>query len=271
MRSITDLSSGFLSVVVTLKRIALIGVTGIDWWTDKKKRDFVKLNTPPGYELVNMHARYGTHSLESMVDEAYNAPFVLEQIVKANEKGLDAIVIDCACDPILEAAREVSHVPVVGVRNAALHLALTLGTRFSIITVQGQSLKMCMQVGVRKENLEGFCASVRYLKMPVLDLAKYPEKAQAELLEMVKLVRDEDGADVVVLGCTGLSHEVDVKSIAAETGVPIIDPFVVGIWNAVTLVENGLTHSKVAYPTPPRKPIEEIPGLEGAFDRVLKG
>jgi allantoin racemase len=254
-----------------LKRIALIGATGIDWWTDKRKRDFVRLNTPPGYEIVNMHPRYGTHSVESQSDEAYNAPFILEQIVLANDKGFDVIVIDCACDPVLDAAREVSKVPVVGVRKAALHLALTLGTRFSVITVQGESLKKCIESGVRKEHLEDFCASVRYLKMPVLDIAKHPDQAQLELLEMVKFARDEDGADVVVLGCTGLSHEVDVGSIAAETGVPVLDPFVVGIWNAVALVENRLTHSKVAYPNPPRKPIEEAPGLEGAFDRVLKG
>ncbi|MHA2005644.1 MAG: aspartate/glutamate racemase family protein [Candidatus Thorarchaeota archaeon] len=253
-----------------MKRIALIGATGIDWWVDEKKRGFVKLHTPEGYEIVNYTPKFGTHSVESHVDEAYNAPFILEQIVKAEKDGCDAIVIDCACDPVLDAAREVCQVPVVAPRNSALHVALTLGTKFSIITVQGQSLSRCMKEGVRKEGLESFCASVRHLRMPVLDIPKNPKETQKELLGMCKRAIDEDGADVIVLGCTALSHEVDLEPIMEETGVPVLDPWVIAIRMAHTLVETGLTHSKVAYPTPPRKGITEIPEIEGAFDDVLK-
>ena len=253
-----------------MKRIALIGATGIDWWVDEKKRGFVKLHTPEDYEIVNYTPKFGTHSVESHVDEAYNAPFILEQIVKAEKDGCDAIVIDCACDPVLDAAREICQVPVVAPRNSALHVALTLGTKFSIITVQGQSLSRCMKEGVRKESLESFCASVRHLRMPVLDIPKNPKETQEELLGMCKRAIDEDGADVIVLGCTALSHEVDLEPIMEETGVPVLDPWVIAIRMAHTLVETGLTHSKVAYPTPPRKGITEIPDIEGAFDDVLK-
>ncbi|RDE16820.1 MAG: hypothetical protein C4K47_00745 [Candidatus Thorarchaeota archaeon] len=253
-----------------MKRIALIGVTGVDWWVDPKKKSFVRAVTPPGFVIENLHARYGTHSVESHSDEAYNAPFILEQIVKANKEGMDAIVIDCACDPILEAAREISNIPVVGVRKAALHLALTLGTKFSVITVQGQSLVKCMEWGVRKEGLDGFCVGVRCLKMPVLDIAKKPEEAQRELMEECRQAVKQDGADVIVLGCTGLSHEIDLKPIIDEVGVPVIDPFVIAVKTAALLVDAGLSHSKVAYPFPPKKPIVEDPSIKGSFDKVLK-
>ena len=253
-----------------MKRIGLIGVTGIDWWVDPKKKNFVRAVTPPGFVIENLHARYGTHSVESHSDEAYNAPFILEQIVMANKDGMDAIVIDCACDPVLEAAREVSSIPVVGVRNAALHLALTLGTKFGVITVQGQSLVRCMEWGIRKEGLESFCTGVRCLRMPVLEIAKRPDEAQRELLEECRKAVSEDGADVIVLGCTGLSHEIDLKPIMNEVGVPVIDPFVVGVRTAAMLVEAGLSHSRVAYPFPPKKPIVEDPSIKGVFDKVLK-
>lgn len=253
-----------------MKRIALIGVTGIDWWVDSKKKNFVRSVTPPGFVIENLHARYGTHSLESHSDEAYNAPFILEQIVKANEDGMDAIVIDCACDPVLEAAREVSSIPVVGVRKTALHFALTLGTRFSVITVQGQSLVKCMEWGVRKEGLDSFCAGVRCLKMPVLEIAKRPEEAQRELMDECRQAVSQDGADVIVLGCTGLSHEIDLAPIMNEVGVPVIDPFVVAVKTAALLADAGLSHSRVAYPFPPKKPIVEDPSIKGVFDKVLK-
>ncbi len=186
-----------------MTKLALIGATGIDWWVDPKKKSFVLSFVPRGSEIGNFTPRYGTHSVESYVDEAYNAPFILEQVMRANKEGYDVIVIDCACDPILDAAREISKIPVVAPRNAALHLALTLGTKFGIVTVQGDSLKRCMESGVRREGLEAFCAGVRFLKMPVLDIAKHPLEAQKELLSMCKKLIEEDGANVIVLGTHG--------------------------------------------------------------------
>ena len=159
---------------------------------------------------------------------------------------------------------------MIGPRNTALHLALTLGTRFGVVTVQGQSLKRCIQNGIRKEGLEPFCAGVRYLKMPVLDIAKKPEQAQKEILKESRDLIENHEADVIVLGCTALSHEVDLKPIMEELQVPIIDPWIVAVKTAFMLVESGLSHSKIAYPLPPKKKINEAPSLEGAFDDILK-
>ncbi len=253
-----------------MTKLALIGATGIDWWTDPKKKSYVMSFVPSGSEIGNLTPRHGTHSVESRVDEAYNAPFILEQVVRANTEGYDVIVIDCACDPVLDAAREVSKIPVVAPRNSALHLALTLGTKFGIVTVQGNSLKRCMEAGVRKEGLESFCSGVRYLKMPVLDIPKNPEKTQEDLHQLCKISIEEDGADVIVLGCTGLSYEIDLEPIMLSLGIPILDPWVVAVKTAFMLVESGLSHSKVAYPFPPKKKINEAPSLKGAFDDILK-
>ncbi|MFW9980611.1 MAG: aspartate/glutamate racemase family protein [Candidatus Thorarchaeota archaeon] len=253
-----------------MTRLALIGATGIDWWTDPKKKSFVEQHTPPGCEIGNFTPRSGTYSVESMADEAYNAPFILEQIVQANKEGYDVIVIDCACDPVLDAAREVSKVPVVGPRKTALHLSLTLGTRFGVVTVQGESLKKCIEHGVRKEGLEAFCAGVRYLKMPVLEISKNPANARKQILQESRELIQNHGADVIVLGCTALSHEVDLKPIMEELQVPVIDPWIVAIKSAFMLVESGLSHSKVAYPYPPKKKINEAPCIKGVFDDVLK-
>jgi len=253
-----------------MTKLALIGATGIDWWTDPKKKSFVMSFVPPGCEIGNLTPQYGTYSVESHVDEAYNAPFILEQVVKANKEGYDVIVLDCACDPILDAAREISKIPVVAPRNAALHLALTLGTKFGIVTVQGSSLQRCMESGVRREGLESFSAGVRYLSMPVLDITKHPEAAQKEILQISKKMIEEDGANVIVLGCTALSHEVDLQPIMKQLGVPVIDPWVVAVKTAFMLVEAGLSHSKVAYPCPPLKEVNEDPALKGAFDGYLR-
>jgi allantoin racemase len=259
-----------IGVGKAVTRLALIGATGIDWWADPRKKSFVMSFVPSGCEIGNLTPKHGTQSVESHVDEAYNAPFILEQVVCANKEGYDVIVLDCACDPILDAAREISKIPVVAPRNAALHLALTLGTKFGIVTVQGSSLQRCMESGIRKEGLESFSAGVRYVTMPVLEISKQPEAAQKELMNLCKRMVEEDGADVIVLGCTALSHEVDLQPIMSRLGIPVIDPWVIAVKTAFMLVEAGLSHSKVAYPFPPLKEINEDPTLKGAFDGFLK-
>jgi len=127
-----------------------------------------------------------------------------------------------------------------------------------------------MEAGVRKEGLESFCTGVRYLQMPVLEIPINLEKTQEALLQLCKLSIEEDGADVIVLGCTGLSHEIDLEPIMKSLGIPIIDPWVVAVKTAFMLVESRLAHSKVAYPFPPKKKINEAPSLKGAFDDILK-
>ena len=73
--------------------------------------------------------------------------------------------------------------------------------------------------------------------------------------ESVAAVR-EDGADVIVMGCTGTG--VDMAR-AIEDGVkqrlgvyvPVIDPVKITIKLAESLAAIGLSQSKVAYPVPP--------------------
>jgi len=252
-----------------MKRIALVGVTGIDWWKSEKKRRFIENLTPTGYEISNFYCNYGTHSVESHADEAYNAPFILEQIVAASVQGYDGIVIDCACDPILDAAREVSDIPVVGPMQVSLHLALTLGRKIGIVTVEGKSLAKCMESQVRQEGLDAFFAGIEAIDLPVLEISENSRRAENELMTRAHSLI-EKGADVIVLGCTGLSHEVDLDRIMKGTGVPVLDPLVVGLRMVVLLIESGLSHSKLAYPKPPKKPVVEAPSLKGSFDDILR-
>jgi len=253
-----------------LRRIALIGATGLDWLQDPRKREFVDRTAPSGYSIVSYMPRYGTHSVESLVDEAYNAPYILEQVVRASRDRVDAILIDCACDPALDAAREVTEIPVVGMLRSALHIALTLGRTFGIITLQGESLVRCLEHRVRAEGLAQFCRAVGFFQMPVLDIAKYPERAQSELVKSCKDLVEKHRADVVVLGCTGFSHYIDLDELMRHSGAPVIDPYLAGLWTAVAYVEMGVAHSRVAYPAPPKKEITEPDVLAGSFDDILK-
>jgi allantoin racemase len=59
---------------------------------------------------------------------------------------------------------------------------------------------------------------------------------------------DEDGADVILLGSTTMHQAGDY--MAAHLPAPVVNPGPVGIKMAEMLVQLGLSHSKVAFPSP---------------------
>ena len=61
-------------------------------------------------------------------------PGMLEEILKGEKAGMDATVIACFDDTGLEAARCCASGPVIGIGEAAFHLASLIAHRFSVVT-----------------------------------------------------------------------------------------------------------------------------------------
>lgn len=69
--------------------------------------------------------------------------------------------------------------------------------------------------------------------------------------EALKAVK-EDGADTIVLGCTGFAGLA--PKVQAIVEVPVIDPALAALKTAETLCQLNLRQSRVAFPKPPEKP-----------------
>src|SRR3954449_12414782 len=72
-------------------------------------------------------------AIESALDEAACVPPMLDLVKGARDRGYDAVVIACFSDPGLDAAREATDIPVVGIQESGMHLAAQLGDRFAIL------------------------------------------------------------------------------------------------------------------------------------------
>src|SRR5690606_2240649 len=131
-----------------------------------------------------------------------------------------AFVIACFSDPGLPAAREGTRVPVFGIAECGLLAALTRGERFAILAILPSSLPRHLRY-VRQLGLHARFAGERPLGLGVLELAD-----EAHTFERMAAVgtrlRDEHGADVLVLGCAGMAQYR--SRLAAALGVPVIDP-----------------------------------------------
>ena len=231
-------------------RILVINPNTSASMTDHIRRELEEIKRPDT-ELTVVNPEHGPVSIESAYDEALAGPPTLELVRRANEEGYDAIVLACFSDPSLDAAKEVSDVPVIGMEEATLHVAAMLGHKFSIMTSLSRRVPI-REVHIRLRGLEHAFASALPMDMAVLEIDDNPAKAKERILELARRAVQEDGAEVIVLGCAGLvGYGLDIER---ELGVVVLDPTLVAFKIAEAFVDLGLRHSKVArYAQPPAK------------------
>lgn len=211
----------------------------------------------PDTELSVVCLDKGPASIESAYEEALAVPDTVAKIVEAEKDGVDAVISDCMGDPGVEEGREMVSIPVIGPAETSLHIAAMLGHRFSVVTVLDRLIPF-FDHHASKTGLTEHMASVRSVNIPVLELDDQARLLKALIDESVKAVR-EDGAHVIIFGCTGLAGLAKgVEEGLREQGisdVPVIDPAILAVKIAEALVEMGLSHSKRTYPPPPEKEI----------------
>lgn len=190
------------------------------------------MRTPPGL---------GGHGATAWAAEA------TLQLVRACSDGFDAVVIACFEDPGLYGAREVLAMPVFGIAESAMLIACTLGHSFSIITTPARYRPITTDL-VRQYGLERRCASVRTVELP--DLSPDEDRATAAILTIeARRALEEDGAEVLIIGCSKLSR-FD-KELEGALGVPVLDGVACAIKLAEACVGYGLRTSKRLGFSPP--------------------
>ncbi len=202
-------------------------------------------------ELTVVCPDRGPETIESAYDEAYAIPPTLELVKKANQEGYDAVILACFSDPGLEAAKEVSEIPVIGIEESTLHVAAMLGAKFSVMTPRKQRIAMRKE-HVHMRGMDHFLASVRSLDLSVAETDACPEKTKKRVLKVAKAAAEEDGAEVIILGCAGMAGYA--PEIESKLGVKVLDPTAVALKVAEAMVDLGLRHSKLAlFANPPEK------------------
>jgi allantoin racemase len=109
-------------------------------------------------------------------------------------------------------------------------------------------------------------ASARPFDIPVLAISDDLEATVGVLVDVGERAVREDGAHVLIPGCTGLAGLAPrIEAGLAERGceVPVLDPPSVALKLAESLVDLGLSHSRRTYPSPPVKEIRWP--TDGAF------
>ena len=171
----------------------------------------------PAIECVTMKG--GPPGVETQMDvESVVLP--LCDYVQGRNDDAGAFVIGCYSDPGLHAAREVAQAPVFGIAESAMATALTRGDRFGVISILAQSIPRHLRQ-VRAMGVESRLAADLPVGLGVTEL-----DGEGEVYERMEAVgrrlRDEHGADVVILGCTGMARYR--RPLEDALGLPIVEP-----------------------------------------------
>ena len=216
--------------------------------------------TEPSTTLVGTGFDAGTNHLEYEFYEHLAIHKIIEKTVNAEKEGLDGVVIGCFYDPGLREARELVEIPVVGVCEASLHVASMLSAgKYSVLVGRRKWIPK-MADNAKIYGFDSRIASWRVLDLTVPEM-KDEEKTQAAILREARAAVEEDMAECVVLGCTGMAGQA--MRAQEELCVPVLDPVLMGVKVAEMRValwkRYGISQSKIGgYEAPPPEELEPI-------------
>lgn len=156
----------------------------------------------------------------------------------AAQRDAAGYVIACFGDPGLHALRDQTALPVVGIQEASVMTALTLGQKFGVIAILPNSIPRHLRAFGAMGVLDRL-AGDRALGLGVADLTD-EAKSLAAMIATGKRLRDEDGANVLIMGCAGMArYRVPLEQ---ATGLPVVEPTQAAVSAALGQICLSLSH-----------------------------
>jgi allantoin racemase len=206
--------------LISMRIHLAVPITGLDNPAIRLRTDFLASIARSGTEITYSRVREGPPAIESSVDHTKAAAEVLKLVGPAEAAGADAIIIWCAGDPGLEAARTLVDVPVVGPGEAMRLLVQPLGRNPAAVPAPLPVLELRVDAGRTLRLTE---AAIRRLQ--------------------------KQGYDSFYLDCLGMFGMG--RPLREATKLPVVDPAEASLELAETMAHLRLTHSRAAYPRYP--------------------
>ena len=146
-----------------------------------------------------------------------------------------AYVIACYSDPGLHVLRERLAQPVLGIGECGVLTAMTLGERFGVIAILDASIPRHLRTYAAMGVMGRFAGELA-IGLNVQELAEQA-RTLARMKDIGKRLRDERGADVIVMGCAGMAAYRD--ELQQALGIPVVEPTQAAVGMAIARVQLG--------------------------------
>jgi len=240
-----------LAAIIPVVPIDLEAFTAVEHWR-------LTQHAAPGTEVHVLAVERGVSVMQCRYDVALAVPEILRRVREAQDLGCDGVLIDAFMDPGVAAAKEIAAIPVVGPIEATVGMLLPICERFSVIAVIPNEIAHQRDV-FRTLGVEHRVASIRSINTGVRGLMTLTHDEQEQLLfGMMRTMVEQDGAQAIVFGCTGVFNLAQplMERARTELGqvVPVIEPSIAALKMLEGLVSLGLGPSKRLFADPPLQP-----------------
>lgn len=188
------------------------------------------------YEVICLPTPGAPEFIETYEDVSQAAPGMI-RLLRENGEIYDGFIIACHSDPNLDVMKEITSKPVVGIGEASMKIASMLGHKFSVISDTVHSIPNKEDLA-RKYHLDKALASVR---APQEKNEK--ESDETTYTALARKAVEKDAAEVLVLGCAGLTG-LD-KPLQAAVGAPVLDGIICALIIVSGLIQYGVPTSKI--------------------------
>ena len=210
----------------------------------------------PGTEIVAVSAPFGARVVGTRAEDAIAAHAVLEAAAR-HHAGCDAVVVAISSDAGLAATRELLPIPVVGITEAALLTACTVGGAFGVLTFGARAGAWSREL-VAAYGLASRLAGIEALDAPPAAFAD-PDGFAAPLLAGIERLVAR-GADAVVIA--GAAFAGSAGTLQPRAPVPVLDGIACGVAFAEMLARLGLPKPRAG--SYARVPARELGGVADA-------
>ena len=193
-----------------------------------------------GVDILAINPSTGPASIQGYYDEAMSLSGLLSLIHEHSD--VDGVVIACFDDTGLDAARCIIDCPVIGIGEAAYHMASMISNHFSVVTTLSRSVP-ALQHNLQRYGLASRCVSVRASDVPVLELENEHGDARKRIGDEIEKAITQDKAEAIVLGCAGMT---DLAADFQNTyQVPVLDGVVCAVKLCESMASLGLKTSRL--------------------------
>ena len=186
-----------------------------------------------GPEIICSTLAEGPFGVETQ-EHVESVALPLRRLVEADNAS-DAFIIACYSDPGLHVCREGTTRPVFGIAECGVLTALARAERFGVIAIMQRSIARHMRY-LRQMGLMDRLAGERPLNMSVAEIAS-GDGTLSRMIEVGRALKDQDGANAIVMGCAGMArHRARLED---ALGIPVIDPTQAAVTMAIGAVQLG--------------------------------
>jgi Asp/Glu/hydantoin racemase len=185
----------------------------------------------------------GPSSIDGVRTSIQSTAAALGPLIQGNAlAGHDGFLVACySAHPLVECLREMTSKPVMGIFQASIFWALSLGGRFGIVTTNQRwdyilTKSVHDLIGSNPSFSRVVCTGYSAAEVHGDSNRNQVQRAMADAAQ--KLVR-EDHCDIIILGCAGMTGLEQTVRDAVGKNVTIIDGVVAGVHMLAGLIHSG--------------------------------